>query len=107
MFDYLAGVEAPPEEEERGVFDLIVTNPDCSLDATATLERMLAAQPGPHVLTVAAMLEPRALTPKQQVDLVVVLQRSKSWVEAIETPVMAALSRSPAADLRPRAPRVR
>jgi hypothetical protein len=79
-----------PAEDDLGVLGLLVTNPDCSVDVRATVDHLLAAQPGPDVLAVAAMLDPQVCDQDCRLDLVKVYERCKCWVDAQEARHLAA-----------------
>jgi hypothetical protein len=103
MFEQAATVSADPlgyPEPGREPDDawtapqLWVTDETAELDVSATLHRLLAAQPGPEVLTVAAALSELTLTDAQCVDLAVVFERCDGWLQAAKQPTFARLGRA-------------
>src|SRR3954453_10743821 len=94
MFDLLESETPAPSDEDAGPVVLRTDARGC-VDARATLDLLLDAQPGPDVLSVAALLSAHLplLDATDRVDLLIVLERCSSWVEAVKQPVFAQLRR--------------
>jgi hypothetical protein len=94
MFEQWPGAltqEAPAEDDLALPAPLLVTGPDGGLDVRATVERLLAAQPGPDVMAAASALDPVLLDDNTRIDLIRVIERCKSWMDAVEARQLAAL----------------
>jgi uncharacterized protein DUF222 len=80
--------------EAPSAVSLWVTDESCAVDVDATLGRLVEAQPGVEVLSVAVALSGMRLTDRQRVDLMAVMERCDSWLQAIKQPILAGLGRS-------------
>jgi Domain of unknown function (DUF222) len=98
MFEWITAdrtdMADPDTEDVQTPGLLLVTREDCSLDIDATLRGLAEAQPGPEVQTAAVLIAGLHLSDSQRVDVIAVLERCDSWLQAVKQPVLAGLSRA-------------
>ena len=85
------------EDYSHGRVPRVLTAADGSLDVRGTVDLLLTCVPGPAVLTVASQLlalDPVEITDTDRVDLVYILERCESWLQATKQPVLAQLGRA-------------
>src|SRR5436189_5943015 len=85
------------EDYGHGRVPRLLTAVDGGIDVRATVDLLLACLPGPAVLTVASQLlalDPVDIADADRVDLVYILERCESWLQATKQPVLAQLGRA-------------